>query len=166
MAWVPAKSIVTWRALDLTISWELWAIRASIRPTTEVADSIYNVLLFMKCLYSYSTAPICRAASTVPPSISSHQKRQPQSTSNTQPHNRPPRHDDLLITERCARIPHQMPDPIQTVVRERERKERFRHQLECVRPSSECSGEGGGFEMPAEQRCDEVGGAEEIEGTG
>ena len=94
------------------------------------------------------------------------QKRQPQRTHHTQPHHRPPRHNHLPIRHLRPRIPNQMPQPIESVEREWKRHRALEQHLRDNRPGGEGGGQGGGFEMPAEEGRDEVGGAEDVDSAG
>ena len=57
------------------------------------------------------------------------QERQPKRTDSRQPDHRPARNHHLLIRERCTGIPHQMPQAVQAVIRERERQSQLRNYL-------------------------------------
>lgn len=59
-----------------------------------------------------------------------------------------------------------MPDSIERVESEGERKQSLGRELESHRPGGESGGEGGALEVPAECGRGEVGQTEEVESTG
>lgn len=59
-----------------------------------------------------------------------------------------------------------MSNPIETVVREREREEELGRELGGDGPGSDRSSDTRGFQVPAEGRSDEVRCAEDVEGAG
>ena len=59
-----------------------------------------------------------------------------------------------------------MSEPIERVIGKGHGKESLEPDLGKIRPAGEGGGEARGLEVPAQQRSDEVGGAEEVEGAG
>lgn len=84
---------------------------------------------------------------------------------NTKSDNSPTSRLDLLIRDHRTHIPNQMPDTIERVVRERERKRELGKNLERSRPSGKRSGQAGALEVPADERRGQVRGAEDVEGA-
>jgi hypothetical protein len=115
--------------------------------------------MFIQCFNNpHPSQPLTATQST----YTSH-KSQPQRRHRTNPHHRPPRPNNLLVRQLGARIPHQMSQPIESMVREWERhaslEEDFRHDG----PGREGGCEGGALQVPPEQGGDEVGGAEDVD---
>lgn len=110
---------------------------------------------------------LCAHSLTLPPSPTLLlQESQAQRSNHTQPNNRPARLNNLLIRQRPAGIPHQMPEAIKAVEGERKCEERLQANLDQDGQCSETGRQARGFKVPAERRGDEVGGAEGIDGTG
>ena len=59
-----------------------------------------------------------------------------------------------------------MPHPIETMKRKRHRHQELHPHLHRRGEFGERSGEGGGFDVQAQEGGDEVGEAEDVEGTG
>lgn len=96
-----------------------------------------------------------------PPPHSNHrQNRRPR---HRQPNNRPPGPLHLLITQLPPHIPHQMPDAIQPMIRKREGRCELGRDLQGHGPRGERRRHAGRLQVPAEQRRDQVGGAEDVE---
>jgi len=94
------------------------------------------------------------------------QESQCQRTRHTQAHDGPSRDDDLLVCQTGARVPNQVPDPVETVKGERKRHERLQADLDQDRQRRETRRQTRGFQVPAEQGCGQVRGAEDVDGPG
>ena len=78
------------------------------------------------------------------------QERQAQRTRHAQPHDRPPRHNNLFIAKLAAHIPYYMSEPIEAVKRERQRKERLGPNLRSDWPTRKRGCDTRGLEVPAQ----------------
>lgn len=95
------------------------------------------------------------------PTPSNH--RQDRRPRHGQADNRPPRPLHLLVTQLPAHIPNQMPDAIEAMKRKREGSRELSGHLQRDGPSAKRRGHAGRLQMPAEQRRDQIRGAEEVE---
>ncbi len=94
-----------------------------------------------------------------------YKQRQANRAENTQRHHRPSRLNNLLIRDQMRSIPRQMPQPVQAMEGEREREERFRSNLQDQWPSSKRGRNGRALHVQTDVWCDEVEGAEDVEGA-
>lgn len=84
-------------------------------------------------------------------------------SSNTQAHNGPPCPHHLLIRQLRARIPHQMPDPVEAVKCERHCDSHLHQYLCGDGPRSKGGRYARTIQVPSKQRSAEVCGTEDVE---
>lgn len=89
-----------------------------------------------------------------------------QARHNRQPHNRPPSPDNRLILKPDTQVPRQMPQSIQAVEEEGERKVGLETNRGKGGPSSDSRDHGLRLEVPSERGRGKVCEAEEVEGPG
>jgi hypothetical protein len=78
----------------------------------------------------------------------------------------PSRSDDLLVLEPDTHVPGQMPQAVEAVEEEGESEESLQSDLDSRGPSSNCRHHGLCLKVPSSVRSDQVGDAEDIEGSG
>lgn len=92
-----------------------------------------------------------------------HAKSQIQRAHNTGANDGPPGDDDLLVRECGARVPDQMAQAVEAVQGEGHGEESLKTDFQGDGQGAERGGHAGGFQVPAEQRGDEVGSAEDVD---
>lgn len=93
-------------------------------------------------------------------------KAQAQSTNDAQPHNRPTSLRNLVVLEKPSHIPHKMSHAIETMECERPCQRKLQEHLRQQWQAPERGRQRSRGEVPAENRSDEVGEAEDVEAAG
>jgi hypothetical protein len=92
-------------------------------------------------------------------------RRQPSRAHKRQPNDHPAGLVDVLVLQSPREIPHQVPDPVRAVEREGHGGEELERQLGRERQAAERRRHRARLQVPAEQWCNEVAEAEDVEGT-